>query len=498
MAQFTQQMLRDLLASPDPNDQELARQLAAEAAQTAPPPEQMQAQDQIAPAQEVPQPMQQPVMTGGSQPLPADLPGDAFSQAAYRRQAYGPGNSAPIQNGTGSFQNTTDAVPEVTRQSVPENQSGASGAPVQVGTPAVADPTGGVRVLDQMRQRDGSIFQLIERETPTGLKRETRVVMPPELDPYNKIAQTYRKGEADIEHVKAETAKAGETPAQAAERVFQTEKAKLKAQNAGFEGAGTASGVTGPDVLANVPTGIATQVKKLASGEMAFPGGFAMRSPYWQNMLTLTAQYDPSFDATNFNKRNQTAASFSKGMQGNSVRAVNQTIMHMDNLLKNIDALDNFNGITTPLNSIVNPVESAFGDPRQGNFKQTVQAVASELRRVFSTGGVGNLMELKQWEDTLPVNASKEQQTSYLQNGVTLLNGALQALDSQYKAGMGLNASVTDLLTPKAKSALAKLEGPQSQVASKQPSTAPQMGTMKNGYIFKGGNPANPSSWMRQ
>ena len=230
----------------------------------------------------------------------------------------------------------------------------------------------------------------------------------------------------------------------------------MAAPDSGAPGAGP----TGAGTLANLPASVANQVQALVDGRMAFPSGFALKSPYWQNMLNLVGQVDPTFDAVNYNKRAQTAQAFSKGKQADAVRAINQTIAHASSLNDASASLDNFNGMATPLNLVVNPVESFFGDSRQGIFKQKAMAVASELRKVFQgSGGSGNLTELKAWEDSLPVNASRQQQSDYLKSGIELLGGAMGALDNQYKTGMGSRASITDLLSPKAMAALAKLPG---------------------------------------
>ena len=220
---------------------------------------------------------------------------------------------------------------------------------------------------------------------------------------------------------------------------------------------GFTKNLTGDEYLKTLPANMASLVKKYAAGDLPVSPQMT-RSTAGMQLLNAISQYDPSFDATNYQKRQQTANAFAKGMQGNAVRGANQALYHMGRLYNNIENLDNFGGVATPLNAVVNPVESFFGDPRQGQFKQTVQAVGSELRRVFAGAGGGSLAELKQWEDAFPVNASKEQQKAYLMNGVELLHGGLDALNQQYQAGMGLNKNVTDLLSPSARQVYNKLQ----------------------------------------
>lgn len=206
-------------------------------------------------------------------------------------------------------------------------------------------------------------------------------------------------------------------------------------------------------------------------------------------LFEITTNVDPTYDATNFQKRQQTATAFAKGKQADAVRGANQALYHMGNLYKNMEELNNFGGIATPLNKVVNPVEEFFGDPRPGKFRQTAQAVASELRRVFAGAGGGSLSELNKWEESLPVNASESQQKAYILNGLDLLKGGLDALNSQYQAGMGLNRDVSDLLDPKARKVFNKLQLGQSPYEKPVPQTKAQ----KQGAILKQSSGSPPA-----
>jgi hypothetical protein len=215
--------------------------------------------------------------------------------------------------------------------------------------------------------------------------------------------------------------------------------------------------LTGDQFLNTLPAHVQPLIKKYANGELSLTPQMT-KTPAGASLLQAVTQYDPTFDATNFQKRQQTANAFAKGPQGNAVRGANQALYHMGRLYQNIENLDNFSGIATPLNAPVNFVEKTFGDPRQSQFKQTVHAVGSELRRVFAGAGGGSLQELKDWENSFPVNASKEQQKAYLMNGVELLHGGLDALNQQYQQGMGLNKNVNDLLAPSSRVVYEKLQ----------------------------------------
>lgn len=230
-------------------------------------------------------------------------------------------------------------------------------------------------------------------------------------------------------------------------------------------GGGANTGLSGDEFLKTLPPGVASNVKGIVSGDIPMTA-FSTKGGHRERILELAGQYEPGFDLTNWKRRNETAAAFSKGMQGNAVRAVNQTIAHMGSLDKASVELNNPGGLLTLTNPIVNLAQERTGDARQGVFRQKAMAVSSELRKVFSSGGVGNLTELQKWEETLPLNASKEQQKKYLLSGIDLLDGAINALDDQYKRGMGPNASVMNLISPKAKQTLEQLKSGASAPAA--------------------------------
>jgi len=216
--------------------------------------------------------------------------------------------------------------------------------------------------------------------------------------------------------------------------------------------------LTGEDYLKTLPVGTANLIKKYANGELAVTPQIT-RTPAGQQLLGAITQYDPTFDATNFQKRQQTATAFAKGKQSDAIRAANQTLYHMGNLYQRAEDLNNFDILPGLLNAPINYIEQkGFGDTRQGNYEASKKAVASELRKVFAASGGGSLKELEDWENAFDPNAGEKQQKSYIQNGVDLLRGALKSLESQYQAGMGLNKNINDLLTPEARNVYEKLE----------------------------------------
>lgn len=218
---------------------------------------------------------------------------------------------------------------------------------------------------------------------------------------------------------------------------------------------------TGDDFLGALPSNEANQVKALADGRMAFPTGMALKSPYWQQKLQEVGQYDPTFDAINYNTRAATRKWITAGKGADTATALNTAMGHASVLSDDFDKLNNFGGTATVLNAPINWAQRQAGDARQTNAQEAIQALGSEARKVFAASGGGNLTELEQWEKSFPINGSPAQQKGALQQLVSLFDSRINALGEQYSKGMGKSTDGLSLLSPEARQSYAKLTGRQ-------------------------------------
>ena len=257
---------------------------------------------------------------------------------------------------------------------------------------------------------------------------------------------------------------------------------------------GDTAGLTGEAALSGVDPGTASIVKAYAEGRMAFPGGAAMRSPRMMQLLTLVGQYDPSFDATDYNLRNKTAADFaSGGKSGQKVQAINQALHHAGALSDSIDSLNNTNILPGIVNPIVNYAEQKLGgDTRQGTFKMNADALAAELRKVYSGAGGGSLSELKDWQSSFDLNAGQNQQRAYLQKGMQLLNGAIDSHRDNYTRGMGPKADFGKLISPTAQADLDRVMG-----GNKEGSSSSNDVTLPDGRVVTFPNAAAADAYRK-
>ncbi len=215
-----------------------------------------------------------------------------------------------------------------------------------------------------------------------------------------------------------------------------------------------------PEVLHQMPAPIASQVKALAEGRMTFPSGFALKSQYWQQMVSAVAQYDPSFDTVNANARAKTRADFTSGKSAQNITSMNTAMGHLESLSKAYEGLDN--GSMPLVNTIENAVGGAVGNDKiqkgVADVGTKAEAVSNELAKVFRSTGM-SAQEVNEWRDKISTSASPTQSKTVIKGAIELLNSRLDALAEQYNQGMGTTKQGIELLSPKAQEAYTKLTG---------------------------------------
>jgi hypothetical protein len=226
-------------------------------------------------------------------------------------------------------------------------------------------------------------------------------------------------------------------------------QAKQEAWNAAHPKTANAGTVFGPDYLKTLPGPDQELVKALAEGRLAFPGGFALKAPWWQQKLEQVAQYDPSFDATNFNNRAKARAALLTGKMGGSANALNTAIGHLGLLSQQIGGTASHGFV--PFNAIENAAAQTFGSSGVTNFKDTAKKLADELESVYRNGGGTEQGVMRQLSSLNP-NASLEQKQGIIKNALELL--ASKQAANLYQYGLAGGKPAVDLLDPAARKVL--------------------------------------------
>lgn len=223
----------------------------------------------------------------------------------------------------------------------------------------------------------------------------------------------------------------------------QAEKAEIDAKNAkeqydSAHPAANTSGLYGADYLKTLSVSDQNMVKALSEGRLAFPQGAALRAPFWQEKVSQVAQFDPTFDATNFNARAKGRANAISGRLGQSNNALNTALGHLQTLSDQIGRTASHGGF--PFATTVNAVENAYsrghGDAGITNFTDTASKLADELEAVYRNGGGAEQGVVRQLRNLDP-NMSRDQKAGVIHNAMDLLASKMSANLSQYDFGTG-------------------------------------------------------------
>lgn len=212
------------------------------------------------------------------------------------------------------------------------------------------------------------------------------------------------------------------------------------------------SDIHGDDFLQTLKPTVASTVKAYAEGKMPVPTTGRSNNEF-QALHPLIQQYDPDFDAADYKTRVSTRKAFTSGKEAQSINALNTVAEHLAKLKENADAMKN--GSLPAWNWAANSLGAAIGDDAKTNFDTVSGHVAQELTRVYRGSG-GNQADIQRDLDSLNANASPKQFEGIFSNLGELLKGKIDALQDQYKRGMGTAAKDTSFYTPQSAEAFKK------------------------------------------
>jgi len=255
--------------------------------------------------------------------------------------------------------------------------------------------------------------------------------------------------------------------------------------------------------LAGADPATAALVKKIANYEIN-PQSLSTKGGHRESLLGMVAQYDPTYDQTQYGARTAVKKDFNSGQAARNIRSLNTAIGHLNNLKTAADELKNA-GFQL-WNKIANSTLTGAGDPRTTKFNVAANSVESEVASLFKGTGATD-QEIKAWREQLSSAQSPAQLHTAIDTLLSLMASRMQALDSQYKAGMGKPKDF-EMLNKESKAILKKLGGEAGKMLELDVADAatggggavskgPKVGDVVDGYTFKGGDPGKKESWTK-
>lgn len=206
---------------------------------------------------------------------------------------------------------------------------------------------------------------------------------------------------------------------------------------------------TGDASLQGVSPAMAAQIRAIANYQQP---PYTRGTGIGPQIMAKVMQYDPTYDATQYQAANGIRQAFTRGKEAQQINALNTAIQHLGELKDKADALNN-----TPLTAI-NAAKNWFkGEDNDSNIKgynQAAQGVAMELNKAYGGTGEG---EVNNWLKNASPNMGPAQQNDAVQTGAGLLFKKINAFQDQWsKTPLGKKGAFP-ILSPQSKATLQRL-----------------------------------------
>lgn len=217
---------------------------------------------------------------------------------------------------------------------------------------------------------------------------------------------------------------------------------EVQGQGGGGQGMGDPS-LTGQPFLDSLKNPmLANEIRAAAEGRVPI----APRN--LQRLTPLITQYDPTFNAQDYNARNRLLTSFKSGKDADAMVAINTVGGHLNDLYD--AAMELNNSGFRQWNKMTNFIAGQTDDPRINRFKIAYNAVLDELGNAYRAGHVTD-SEKRSWEDSFDVNSGPKQMSGSIAKMADLLQSKINALSQKYTENMGPLAPPVHMTSDKAK-----------------------------------------------
>ncbi len=183
---------------------------------------------------------------------------------------------------------------------------------------------------------------------------------------------------------------------------------------------------------------INTVVNDIGTYRQPPPSSYAMYKPENIRIMAMVAQKFPGYDSTQYPAKSAAVKAFDTGTQGNTVRSIDTSALHIGTLVPLIKALNN--GDSQTANTLANQFSQQFGGAAPTNFDAAKRIVGAEITKAI-LGGAGALADREELQADFSSANSPAQLMGVVQSLQHLLSGQLVSLQQQFTSSTGLDAA---------------------------------------------------------
>jgi len=211
-----------------------------------------------------------------------------------------------------------------------------------------------------------------------------------------------------------------------------------------------ASAKSRDEAISYVPQQVRGTVASMLSGRQAPPSSFALKTPYWQNLMNMANAIDPNFDQTTWTARLNANKDMSSGGKSRTLLNSGETaIAHLSHLANQIPSVS---GLALPfvgdtINSVVNKAEQPYTGGLNA-YNDTLGHLGEETTK-FYRGTGGSEADVERTLTNLAPNLSGAAKEEGVKNTVGLIYGRLLPMVDAYNKTMGTNYPPTHFVSPR-------------------------------------------------
>lgn len=170
----------------------------------------------------------------------------------------------------------------------------------------------------------------------------------------------------------------------------------------------------------------------ILEGRMTPPSSFALKTPYWQNVMGAVFQQDPQFSE----QRAELRKDFTVGKHSTEINAINTAMGHIGVLNDAIDALNN--GNVKALNQLANSLGVQVGNDKVTTFNTIVHRVGPEIAKAY-VGSGGSAGERGADEKDFDPSLGPQQLRSNAAITAQLFRSKISAFENQWDQNKSAN-----------------------------------------------------------
>ncbi len=237
-------------------------------------------------------------------------------------------------------------------------------------------------------------------------------------------------------------------------------------------------------------------MKMIADYQYKLPGGTkgAITSPLVRSYMAAVKAYNPSFDASKYDKR----AALSKDAEyGGKIytnnSSLNTALVHLGGLDEAAGTLDN--AAFKPYNTFANWMVKNAGSDQVKPFETYRTAFNAEMARALK-GGVADKSEIDDWKHNIDTSDSPKALKSAFKSVANIIAGRIGEQEANFERGMG-EPPEKPFISPKAQAVLTRLGGNGTPGAPNPNPSGFVVGHRYRNMEYLGGDPNSATSWKQ-